>query len=175
MTRFEYKVKLAFAAKMAWRLLAPLVVPFFLITAKRVDHMVDKAGGYEGRDRVIPRYQLHPWLRWAETPDKHLPGALFEDRVAWIYDHTNWFFASWYWIGWRNVGQGITWQLGKPVDMWFHQMSDADKRRNGVWQEVEQYGPFFVHTGWKVVPDIYADRLKNRFWAHPRLSIRFKP
>lgn len=169
---FSQKVKLAFAAKFAWRLLAPFFVPLFLLTARRVHHKADERGGYNGRDRVIPRYKLHPWLEWAETPDKHLPGGLYEEDVAKIYDRFGWFITAWYWIGKRNVGQGITWKLGKPVDMWFHQMSEADRRRNGVWRREEVFGPFKILTGWKVVPDIYTPRRKNKFWAHPRLSIR---
>lgn len=63
----------------------------------------------------IQRYRLPDWLAWAETPDEHLPGGLYEPTVKKIYDNFGWVTCAIYWMLLRNVGQGILWPRGKLV------------------------------------------------------------
>ena len=139
--------------KQLWRIPAPFIVPILLIWEK---------GG-----------RLPAPLFFATTPDELLPGDLTIPKVRWIYDHLGRFATSWYWIGWRNVGHGITWRCGKPVPkpIWF--MNPAEQGKYGLWEKVDKVGIFYIHKGWKTVPNPLSNDRGKPFWAIPRVSIRF--
>ena len=159
---------LRWTAKQLWRLVAWAIVPFFILFAKKTEHPWNHKDGVQYR-------KLPDCLAWAGTPDMHLPGDLRIEKVWWIYKHLGWFAAAWYWIGYRNVGHGIMWPLGKKVTtpIWF--MTDFEKERYGVWKEVKKVGFLYIHIGYKTPIDPYYKGERQVFWALPRVSIRFKP
>lgn len=163
------KVALVILLKYIWRLVAWAVVPIMLLLARPVDrNLSDHDDTYNGDQ--IPRYNLPGWLKWAETPDMHLPGGLYEPTVkrfyGWIREH--WgervakYCTGWYWLGWRNAGHGIPWYLvGEPTD-------GRDPRRDKVFN----LRVFYIKYGWKTARDWYSTKTPKGYVAIPRFSLR---
>lgn len=115
-------------------MLAPIALLFMRKTEEKCYH--DRA--YRDTHH-IQRYRLPRPAGWMETPDMHLPGALYEPTIYALYDRwlrgtkrltrsdevAEWvatFVTSWEWIGVRNVGQAILWRFGREVES----MDDAE-------------------------------------------------
>lgn len=91
----------------AWLALAPVVPLAFWALARKTSVKTTHFGQPD-----VQRYRLPSWLAWAETPDEHLPGGLYEPTVAKIYNRFGWVVCSLYWLLLRNVGQGLLWPRG---------------------------------------------------------------
>jgi hypothetical protein len=61
------------------------------------------------------RGDLPAWAWWLSTPDERLPGGTYEPTVAIILDRYGPFLCSWYWLGWRNIFQGLAASFGVPT------------------------------------------------------------
>lgn len=96
--------------QLLWRLAAPFVVPFMLRKAVKTDVITSHHA-----QPNIQRYRLPKKWEWVETPDEHLPGGMYEPTVAKLYKRFGWFITSWYWLGLRNVGQGLLFPHGAIV------------------------------------------------------------
>lgn len=150
-------MKTKLALQVVWRLFAPFLMPFILFTARKVD--VPEQPDWKHPE--IQRYQLHRWFRFAETPDEYLPGGTYEDTHYKIYKWLGRWVASYVWLAWRNVGHGLPWSLGWPVDAPVPQ------------ETIRQWGPLVIFTGTKIATDWYGKYTKPKgFWAMPRFSVR---
>ena len=74
------------------------------------------------------------WAAFAETPDEHLPGGLYEPTQLKIYERFGWFIASWYWLAWRNVGHRMRWDKGFAVPSNIRQLSAEEQAKYGIWK-----------------------------------------
>lgn len=172
---YPTKVKALLALQTIWRLVAWFFVPFILLTAKPVKH----------QESDVIRRELPNWLKWASTPDYHLPGDFDEPAVKRIYnflfqfsERVAWFVTSWYWIGFRNVGHGILWNSGHPTPMHPQHLTSAELDEYKTRIHQRKVGPLWVMWGYKTVEDrlhTLGIRLPaDWYWAVPWYSIRFK-
>lgn len=127
----------------------------------------------------VQRRRLPDWLNWLQTPDDVLPGPLYEKGFNRIYNVFGFWVAAWINLSFRNVAYGLMWSYGKSVTNFMVHLSDAEQRRQGVYESVTILGPFKVLSGWAVYriwkdTDVEADIWSHTFWAVPRFSIRFK-
>lgn len=150
-------MKKAIVLQILWRIAAPLLIPFMLLTARKIE-VPDQP---DWKHPEIQRYELWHWFRFAETPDEYLPGGTYEPTHYRIYRYLGRWVASWWWLAIRNVGHGIIWNAGWPV------------RSPAPTEYVRQWGPLIIFTGTKVATDWYGKYTdKNGFWAMPRFSVR---
>lgn len=151
--------------QLLWRLAAPFVVPFMLRKAEKTDVITSH------HDQPnIQRYRLPAKWAWVETPDEHLPGGMYEPTVAKLYKSFGWFITSWYWLGLRNVGQGLLFPYGKIVHpIYTPNTNFADRREVNArrktqlfFAELKQYPPkkFLFFWEWyayyELVKDFYG-------------------
>ena len=127
----------------------------------------------------VQRYRLPDWLNWFQTPDDVLPGPLYEQGFNNIYNRWGTWVAAWINLSFRNVAYGMLWSYGKPVTNYMVHLSEAEQKRQGVYQTVTYFGPFKILSGWAVYriwkdTDDENDIWSHTFWAVPRFSIRFK-
>lgn len=61
------------------------------------------------------RGDLPAWAWWLQTPDERLPGGTYEPAVAVVLERHGRFLCSWYWLGFRNILQGLAAMFGVPV------------------------------------------------------------
>lgn len=165
---FKAQVVVRFFLMLIWRLSAWLLMPLLLLFARKTDQVTTHYGQPQ-----VPRYRLPYWLAWAESPDEHLPGGLYEPTVMRIYERFGWFISSWYWLGFRNVGNGIVWGLGHEVPMALKSMTTDDMARYGVWRKQRVVlGVRFI-WGWETVRDWHSTKTKSQgFWAVPHVTAR---
>lgn len=121
----------------------------------------------------IQRYRLPKWLRVFETPDEHLPGAMYEPTVKKIYDRFGWYCTSVYWIGLRNPGQGIVWNDGHEVPKKIKDMSELEKKLYGVYRKEKIIGPLKIIYGWETTRDWYSTKTTDGIWATPHFTVRW--
>ncbi len=154
-----------------WTLIAWLVVPVLLLLFAR---KTDKKTTHYAQDPSIQRYELPKWLKWMETPDELLPGGMYEPTVEKIYKKLGWFLCSWYWIGFRNIGHGITWSCGKEVPRPMTFMSHDELEQYGLFERSKVVLGLRFVWGWKAVADHYNLKVKTvgARWAVPRFTIR---
>jgi hypothetical protein len=150
-----------------WRLVAPIVVPAFLLFAKKTAIATTHYAQPQ-----VQRYLLPKFLQWAETPDEHLPGGLYEPTVLKIYQRFGWFVCSWYWLALRNVGSGIVWNDGKEVPAKIRDMSAEDQAKFGVHEKRTLLWRLAILTGWEVTRDWHSTKTDQGFWATPRFTVR---
>ncbi|WP_020208994.1 DUF7338 family protein [Gilvimarinus chinensis] len=127
---------------------------------------------------------LPSWMDWAETPDYELPGDFAEPTVKKLHDTIAklskplaWFITSWYWIGFRNVGHGITWNSGHPTPSFPQHLTAEELEQYGTEVKQKRIGFLWLMWGFKTV----NDRLNTQssipddwYWAVPWYSIRFR-
>ncbi|WP_339898223.1 hypothetical protein [uncultured Gilvimarinus sp.] len=148
-----------------WGLTPIAIVPASLLFAKRIEGDTD-----------VKRYALPRALKWMETPDEHLPGGMYEPTVAWLYGHLGWFVTSWYWLSWRNVGHGITWDSGWPVPMYQMHMTpeQLDEYGTRIYQR-RVFGLWFMWGAKTVNDKLDTKHLEDDwYWAVPWWSVRLK-
>ena len=150
-----------------WRILAPLIVPILLLFARETNVKTNHYGQPQ-----VKRYRLPRWAAFAETPDEHLPGGLYEPTQLKIYERFGWFIASWYWLAWRNVGHRMRWDKGFAVPSNIRQLSAEEQAKYGIWKTRETYGPFVLIRGYQVKNDWFGEYSDNGLWAVPQLTIR---
>ena len=158
-----------YALVILWRLLNIIPLPVFilLLFAKKTDAKTTHSNQLE-----VQRYRLPKWARWAESPDEHLPGGLYEPTVKTIYDSLGWFFTSVYWIGWRNCGNGIVWGLGHEVPKKIKDMNETEQKLYGVWRTEKTLWKFKFIYGWETTRDWHSTKTKRGIWATPHFTIR---
>jgi|GEM_PF-1248929 len=138
--------------------LAPFLVPIALLFA---------------RQTVSGRYAL-PWMfSWLETPDEFLPGDRNISIVNDIYEKWGWFICSWYWLGFRNVAFGISWQFGKPATNYLAVLTEEEQKAQGVFEHRYKIGFIELLVGYAIYKDWYSARAAFGFWAVPRITVRF--
>jgi hypothetical protein len=142
---------------LAMHFIAPLLVPIALLFAQR------------GRYRT-----KLPWIfNWLETPDEWLPGDRTIPAVRDIYDKWGWFICSWYWLGFRNVAFGISWQFGKPATNYLAVLTEEEQKARGVFEHRYKVGFIELLVGYAIYKDWYSTRTVVGFWAVPRITVRF--
>lgn len=163
---FTKKVIFLLAVQFAWSLVAWLVVPFFLIFAERISSSADG----------IKRYALPRFLRWAETPDEHLPGGMYEPTVEKLYMCAGWFITSWYWLALRNVGHGILWDQGWAVPCYPQHMTPEQMAQYGTQVQQRRILGLWFMWGAKTAADTLKTKHleKGWYWAVPWWSVRLK-
>ena len=137
-----------------------ILTPVWLLMAKKTDVITEHKG-----QRSIQRYRLPGWLAWAETPDEHLPGGLYEPTHAKIYNTFGWFIASWYWLV-RNSAHGIPWSQGVKAIGYNQNTDEIHKRIIPLWK-------FKLIIGFTVKKDNYSVYTGFGFWAVPTISLRW--
>lgn len=121
----------------------------------------------------VQRYRLPAWARWAESPDEHLPGGLYEPTVAALYAKVGWYLTSVYWVGLRNVGNGIVWGEGREVPMRLKDMTADERARSGLWVKERKFWKVRLIWGWEVTRDWHSTKTDRGYWASPILTLRF--
>lgn len=156
--------------QVVWRIVALLLaVPLFPLTWVIV-RLIATPTNVKTTHHAQPdvqRYRLPRWLKWAETPDEHLPGGLYEPTVMKIYQRFGWVTCSIYWLLLRNVGQGILWPYGVLVGQ-VYRNTQADVNNPLIRKAIKQqtlidyhltphyWGPFKFY--YELVKDWYGDR-----------------
>ena len=164
---FKVRVFILFFLMFVWRLCAWLFMPLFLLFARKTDEQTTHYA-----QPVVQRYRLPPWLAWAESPDEHLPGGLYEPTVRRIYERFGWFVSSWYWLGLRNVGNGIVWALGHEVPLPLKHMTPIEQAWYGVWRKQRVILGIRFMWGWETVRDWHNTKTSQGYWAVPHVTAR---
>lgn len=125
-------------------LVAPLLVLLALPFAKWDDF---PSVARDGTTTI--RGDLPNWLSWLSTPDERLPGGLYETEHKALLEKTGKYFASWYWLGWRNRLHGLRMALGKPTYDYIT-YSPGFSERGDIWHYSKQIGIFRFAAGYKV-------------------------
>jgi hypothetical protein len=152
------------------RFVIPIIVPFALLFAKKSNRVTT----HYGQDPAIQRYTLPKPFKWLLTPDEDLAGGMYEPTVKKIYDKFGWYICSWYWIGFRNQGQGLLWTQGFEVTEmdYFIKKHMGDKplskfptrRINLYW--------FKIVFEWEIAHDHYLDYTTTGYFAIPKMSLK---
>ena len=87
-------MKKAIVLQILWRIAAPLLIPFMLLTARKIE-VPDQP---DWKHPEIQRYELWHWFRFAETPDEYLPGGTYEPTHYRIYRYLGRWVASYCWL-----------------------------------------------------------------------------
>lgn len=149
-----------------WRPLSKIFVPIALIFSKKTYY--DKV--YKVWRRSMPK-----WAYFMETPDEHLPGAMYEPTVKKIHEKYGWFICSLYWLAWRNVGHGIKWRKGFEVPENAKEISNLELKKYGVEKRIKFFGPLIFKYGIQVYRDKFKVYAKNTgMWAVPQFTIRLR-
>lgn len=115
---------------------------------------------------------LKPYLCWMETPDQHLPGDVQIPIVAKIFTKYNFFWCSYYWLAWRNVGQGILWPEAVPAPDYWHNLTEEHKKEMGWYRRAYDFFGLRLRIGHWIYPNPYKVKFDSEFVAVPHITLR---
>lgn len=164
------KIFLILLIKTLYRFVAPILVIIPILFMKEVQ---EPLSGKHYNQPNIKRYKLPKYFSWMETPDELLPCGMYEPTCEKIYNKFGKYVASWYWIGLRNVGHGISWTLGKEVPKKIKSISTLELQQFGLFTTTYKVLGIKFMLGWKTYNDWYRTKTVEGYWAVPFVTIRF--
>jgi len=121
---------------------------------------------------IVERYPLPRWLRWFDTPDEYLPGALYEQRVADSLLSRGTYVTTVKWLS-ANRMYGLAWVFGRPASGYLDLPEDGYVESGDLWRWRKTVGPLVFLAGWKVHRENYAATAAyGPFIAIPFASVR---
>jgi hypothetical protein len=121
---------------------------------------------------IVERYPLPRWLRWFDTPDEYLPGALYERRVIDSLQSYGTYLTTIKWLS-ANRMYGLAWAFGRPASGYLDLFEDGYVESGDLWRWRKAVGPLVFMAGWKVHrADYDATAAEGPFIAIPFVSVR---
>lgn len=162
-----------FFCEIAFRFIAPFVIPIALLFRQKVS-VEEYAPSLPYQDGIgIQRYKFPKVLDCMELQDDwNFPS--YEPAMLSLYNKFGWWVATYINLAFRNVGSGLMWQLATPVSNYWVLMSDEEKKAKGLFDNHYILGRVVLIVGHVTYRD-WRSKLTNKgFIACPRITLRIK-
>lgn len=162
-----------FFCEIVWRLIAWIIILFSMSFLKKIPIEETQSRVPYGVGKDIQRYAFPKWAECVEMTDDYGFPA-YEPSMMKLYKKTNYFFATWVNLSFRNCGMSLTAQLAKPVSNYWYALSDEEKAEKGLFDNNYRFGCIVLKVGYVSYRDWKQKFGDTGFFACPRITLRIE-
>lgn len=162
-----------FFCELAFRFMAPVVIPFAMLFLKKANmaDVKDKIPYGIGSD--IQRYVFPRWAECFEMlEDYNWPE--YEPAMSSIRKKFGWQVATYINLAFRNVGSGLMAEFAIPVSDYWYKISDKEKQEKGLFDDSYRLGNLVLKVGWVSYKDWKNKFSDTGFFSIPRITLRWE-